>query len=417
MYRYMRAFVICTAISMIVLSACGAPRPSSAEQEMDNSIMATVGDTAITREDIQEELNRIPPYQRTNFETPQGQRVLLEHMVERLLLLQAAEDAGLEEDSFVVAQVEQAMRQVEAAKQRALIQTYYEKMVVDSVEVPEDSILAYYEQHKDDMYHQDNEVKVSHILSETEEDLDQVSQMLESGTAFADVADSLSAHAPTAGRGGELGWVTESSPFPYMGNQPEIAESLFAADSGDVLGPFQTELGYHFFKVNEKKEEGTKPLEQVRESIAQVLRPPLVNNYFQGRVMPSLHERYGVTINEQAFLPDESVPADSLMSMAQGLMERDPQRAVEYFELFLQRFPEHEKAHQAQFLIGFTYSEYLGDYEAAREAFTGVADNYPESELADDAEWMIDNMDRPPEELLPPEGDVDSLIEIEEGTE
>jgi parvulin-like peptidyl-prolyl isomerase len=408
----MRALIVCTVISLAILTACGAPRPASSEQALDSSILATVGDTAITKEDIQEELNRIPPYQRANFETPEGQRVLLNHMIERVLLLEAAVDAGLEDDSFVVAQVEQAMQQVQAAKQRALIQTYYEKMVVDSVVVPEDSILAYYELHKEDMYHQDNQVKVSHILSETEEGLEPIVQMLESGASFEDVADSLSAHIPTAGRGGELGWVTESSPLPYMGNQPEIAESLFAADSGQVVGPFQTELGYHYFLISEKKEEGTKPLEEVRESIAQVLRPPLVNSYFQGTVMPSLHQRYGVTINEQAFLPDESIPADSLMSMAQGLMERDPQRAVEYFQLFLERFPGHEKAHQAQFLIGFTYSEYVGDYDAAREAFAGVVDNYPESELADDAEWMIENMDRPPEELLPPE-EPDSLMGTE----
>ncbi len=94
------------------------------------------------------------------------------------------------------------------------------------------------------------------------------------------------------------------------------------------------------------------------------------------------------------------MPADSLLQSAQNLMETNPETAVEYFKLFIERFPEHERAHQAQFLIGFTYSEQIADYDSAVEAFQAVIDNYPESDFVDDAEWMIQNMGVPPEELL-----------------
>ncbi len=63
--------------------------------------------------------------------------------------------------------------------------------------------------------------------------------------------------------------------------------------------------------------------------------------------------------------------------------------------------PENERCDQAQFLIGFTFSEQLKDYDAARSAFSRLVENYPESELADDAEWMIENMEIPIEEFIP----------------
>jgi outer membrane protein assembly factor BamD (BamD/ComL family) len=49
----------------------------------------------------------------------------------------------------------------------------------------------------------------------------------------------------------------------------------------------------------------------------------------------------------------------------------------------------------------------MRDYDSAREAFRVLVDTYPESELADDAQWMIENMEIPIEEFIP----ADALVE------
>jgi peptidyl-prolyl cis-trans isomerase C len=402
----MRAVLLLVTAILLLTAACGSKQASPADRgagSAEGEVLASVGDTVITRQTIREELEKIPPYQRANFETPEGQRVLLDHLVERQLLLQAAIDAGLEEDSFVVAQVEEAMRQLEAARQRALIQTYYEKVVVDSVDVPEDTILAYYEEHSDDIYHQEAQVKVAHVLTDTEDEAQQVLDAVSGGMEFEAAAESLSTHSPTASAGGEVGWVRAGAPIPYLGSQPELSRTLFETGEGELVGPVETDLGWHVFTVLESREEGTRPLEEVREQIVGALRPGMVNAYFNEEVIPGLRERYAVSINDDAFLPDETVSADSLMTMAQELMERSPEQAVRYFELFLERYPEDERAYQAQFLVGFTYSEYMQDYDAAEEAFQAVLDSYPDSDMADDAEFMLENMQTPADQLIPEE--------------
>ncbi len=404
----MRIFILLASVVILTAAGCGTQDRAGANEADTSRVFATVGNVDITERMINDELNLIPPYQRSSFESPEGKRLLLNHIIERELLLQEAENLGLESDSFVIAQVELAMQQVDAARDRALIQTYYQQQVVDQVQVSEEDIQAYYEDHLDDIYHQEPQVKVSQVLVASPEDTVAVLAALDSGESFETVVEEMSQHEPTRSTGGNMGWVTLNSPMPYLGQQEEIVRHLFEGEVNDVLGPFSTSMGYHFFKITEKKEEGSRPLDEVRESIENTLRPTLVNSYFEETVIPSLRESYGVTVNEEAFLPDESVSADSLFQSAQNMMETNPQTAVEYYRLFIRRFPDHPNAHQAQFLIGFTLSEYMRDYEAAEMAFQKLIDDYPESDFVDDAQWMIENMGIPPESLF-----IDTVDEVE----
>lgn len=397
----MRFICIFAGIMILATVACGTQERVNHGSDADTSrVLATVGEISITEDMINEELNLIPPYQRSSFESPDGKRLLLTHLIERELLLLDAKNLGLEEDSFVVAQVELAMQQVESARDRALLQTYYQQEVVDAVVIPEEDILAYYDDHSDDIYYQEPQVKVSQVIVSSPEASTEVAAALESGEAFESIVETFSVHEPTKASGGDLGWVTINSPMPYIGEQAEISIALFDSNIDDIIGPFSTAMGYHYFIVTDKKDEGTRPLEEVRESIENTLKPTLVNSYFQDTVIPQLRENYNVTVDEDAFLPDESIEPDSLFQSAQNLMESNPEAAVEYYGLFIERFPDHENAHQAQFLIAFTLSEYLGNYDRAAAAFQLLIDNYPESDFVDDAQWMIENMHTPPESLF-----------------
>ena len=407
----MRIVIFLAAIMILTIGACGTQDTVSGAADKDTSmVLATIGDVQVTENMLNKELDLIPPYQRSSFETPEGKRILLNHIIEKELLLLDAQNLGMEEDSFVVAQVELAMRQVDEARERALIQTYYQQEVVDAVVIPETDIEAYYNDHIDDIYHQEPQVKVSQILVMSPEDTAAVQEAHNAGESFESAVEAFSQHEPTKATGGDLGWISINAPMPYLGEQAEISRALFDAEIGDVLGPDSTAMGYHFFTVTDKKEEGTRPLDEVRESIENTLKPTLVNSYFEDTLIPRLKESYGVTINEDIFLPDENISADSLFQSAQNLMESNPETAVEYFKLFIQRFPESENANQAQFLIGFTLSEYLEDYDRAAEAFQQLIDNYPESDFVDDAQWMIENMGTPPESLF-----IETNTDIDEG--
>ena len=50
-------------------------------------------------------------------------------------------------------------------------------------------------------------------------------------------------------------------------------------------------------------------------------------------------------------------------------------------------------------MIGFTYAEELNDYEKARSEFEKFIAKHPNSELANSARWMLQNMDKPAPDL------------------
>lgn len=369
--------------------------------EPDAQVLATVGDSTITREEIESAIASIPYYQREAYDTVEGRQILLGSLIEQELLAQAATGAGMEQDSFVTAQVEMAMEQADMARKSALIQEYYNRFVVEAVQVPEERILEYYNSHSGDIYHRDAQTRFSILVTERGAAQDQAQALIDGGATLDSLAPAMSIHSPTAAVAGDLGWVTPDSPLPYMGGRPDFADELFAAPVGTLLGPWPTELGMTWFEVTEIAEAGTIPLEEVRESIEAALKPEVVNSYLMDTVFPALREKYGVEINEDAFLPPVSIGPDSLLLLAQETMAADPETAVRYFALFLERYPDHEKCDQAAFLKGFTLSERLGDYDNARIAFQEMVDRFPESDLADDARWMMENMDKPIELFIP----------------
>jgi len=366
----------------------------------EGGVYAVISGDPITEDDIQIELDAIPPYQRATYETPEGKRLIVDSMVERDLIRREALEDGLDSDSSVTEQVLQAERQLEETMKGALIQAYYENYVVEAAPIPEDRIVAYYDDHTGDIYRQDPQVRVSVIVTDTQEDINSAVASLEE-MSFEEAVAAYSTHIPSASVQGDLGWVPVNAPLPYITGDLEFAAELYTAEPGTTFGPVRTNLGFTLFRVTDRLQEGVKPFEEVRESIEASLRPSIVNEYLYNTVFPELRERYQVEINEAAFLPSESIGADSLMTLAQQTMATDPETAVSYFRLFISRYPDNERCDQAQFLIGFTFSEQLRDYDAAREAFGVLVEEYPESELADDAQWMIENMEIPIEQFIP----------------
>ena len=83
-------------------------------------------------------------------------------------------------------------------------------------------------------------------------------------------------------------------------------------------------------------------------------------------------------------------PQEELFTLAQDT--EDPLQRLSYYGELIVSYPDGEHADEAQFMIGFIQSEEIGNHEAARNAFQRLLEEYPESELVDSANWMIENM-------------------------
>ncbi|HNY31477.1 MAG TPA: hypothetical protein PKO15_11375 [Fibrobacteria bacterium] len=98
-------------------------------------------------------------------------------------------------------------------------------------------------------------------------------------------------------------------------------------------------------------------------------------------------------VETNAAAPD-SLRAQALFQVGQLYGEQQYyNKSLEAYRSVLQRFPNSGEAYKAQFMIAFTLSEYLKVEKRALAEYRVMLAKYPKSDLADDADWMIRNIE------------------------
>lgn len=89
-------------------------------------------------------------------------------------------------------------------------------------------------------------------------------------------------------------------------------------------------------------------------------------------------------------------PADSLSviflfqtAMHEVEVHDNPQRAIQILEDVASRYPDHPLGERANFLVGFTYSERLRDFDKAVEAYKAYLERYPQGIMAESVRYEL----------------------------
>ncbi|MCM8781487.1 MAG: peptidylprolyl isomerase [Candidatus Omnitrophica bacterium] len=219
---------------------------------------------------------------------------ILNRMIEERLILSEAKKKDIKVDD---AEVEKKLKEVKSKfpseakfmdvlkaedislselKQRYADQIRVSKLVDVEVRkkltVTPSEISQYYEIHKAD-FKQPEQVKLKNILikpgteyedTEAQALAEKILGFLKAGENFDEIALKYS-KGPNADKGGELGFVKRGD------MRQEIEEVIFNLDAGQFSEVIKTDMGYHIFKVEEKKPEGLKRLDEVKDDIEKFL--------------------------------------------------------------------------------------------------------------------------------------------------
>lgn len=94
---------------------------------------------------------------------------------------------------------------------------------------------------------QGEERRVSHLVCRTEEEAKAALVRLRAGEDFAAVTSAVSIDPTALQNGGDLGWMRQKQLARAFG------DPVFAAAPGALVGPFQTNFGWHVAKVTEAR--------------------------------------------------------------------------------------------------------------------------------------------------------------------
>lgn len=142
------------------------------------------------------------------------------------------------------------------------VQKVQEKVTGDAK--PSDKeVQTYYDQNKKAQFSNPERRCVRHILfnKDQKKKAEEVKSQLDDGADFAKLAKKYSQDPGSAEKGGDLGCIGTGETVP------DFEKAVFKADKGDILGPVETQFGYHVIQVTDIKKASVTPLKDVSGDI------------------------------------------------------------------------------------------------------------------------------------------------------
>ena len=151
----------------------------------------------------------------------------------------------------------------------------------------EEEVRAFYDENKETSFTNPEQRCIRHILfNKDQEDLaNDVKGELEDGGDFAALAEEHSQDPSNKDQGGDLGCV------PKGQFVPEFDDAAFGAEEGDLVGPVETEFGFHLIEVTDIRPESEVPFEEAAPQIEESLKGEQQGAEFQTWVQDELKER------------------------------------------------------------------------------------------------------------------------------
>lgn len=288
------AFVLAALLALAAPAAAqqpdGGPAAAGQEQIVDR-VVAVVGDTAITRSEVQEQVFRMRQQGMQLPEDPLARdsvlRSVVDQLVEETMLLEQAKRMGVSVPEQQVEQLandrfsrrrsqfgsdEELRRAVESTGQNMfqfrqsirsqawadLTLNRLRQRLVDQNRLPpasvsEQEIRDFFEQNAAGQRRPGN-ITVDRVMVAPRPDsaaadsaralAEKALEEIESGTAFTVAVRRYSDDTGTREDGGDLGWVRRSDLVPSFG------DAAWAAPPGRPVGPVESRLGYHVVRVD-----------------------------------------------------------------------------------------------------------------------------------------------------------------------
>ena len=197
---------------------------------MEKKILAKVGQKEITNLDVQGAIQGLDPFQAQQFQTEEGQKYVLDDLINQELLYMYAKDNKIDQDE----EFRTEMKRVE----ENVLKQYVINKILTSVKLTEEEKKAFFEAKKQS-FSKPETASAKHILVDSEEKANDILGKINAGeVSFEDAAKEHST-CPSKDAGGDLGT------FGRGQMVPEFENAVFNMNNGEVSGPVKTQFGYH----------------------------------------------------------------------------------------------------------------------------------------------------------------------------
>ena len=328
-----KAFPPQPSAGIIAFAALGLALPSLARAQSKGivveEIVARVNNDAITLSDVQKadqalheeiahDCQGCPPEKMDEIYKDK-QKDLLRDLIDQALLVERAKDMGISVETDVIKRMDEirkqnnlgSMEQLESEVEKQgigwedfksqirnslLTQEVIRREVGSHINIPNDDVKKYYDEHQKD-FNRPEQVVLSEIFLSTEgkspeeiasveKKADDLRNRVVKGEDFNEIAKHFS-EGSTAKDGGELG------PFELGMLSKQLEDVVFKLDKGQMTDVIQTKTGFEVLKVEAHYQAGLQPLDKVENEI--------INRIYSQKMQPTMREYLG-QLREQSYV-------------------------------------------------------------------------------------------------------------------
>lgn len=233
--------------------SCGKP----GKEELGRKELVRINDLSISLEEFRQMSEKQPLEGKMRLLDEKGMRDFLEnYVITREVLYQEARKKGFDKNREILAKVEDFRRAM-------IIDGLIEEMLKGKSEATEDDIQRYYKENKS-LFTEPLEIKIRHIVVNSEPALKEVLMRLSKGESFEKLASTYNIDR-TREDGGNLGYIRRGQMAPSFAQFEEAAFSL--VKKGDISEVVRTPYGFHLIQMEEMRGANLRPFDQVKEKI------------------------------------------------------------------------------------------------------------------------------------------------------
>jgi peptidyl-prolyl cis-trans isomerase C len=285
-----KRLIFCGVFLLFLVSGCERLE----EKGLGEKELVRINNVSISLEEFRQMSEGQPLEGKIRLLNEKGLRDYLDnYVITREVLYQEAKKKGLDKKKEIMAKVEDFRRAM-------VIDALLEEALRGKDEASDSEIQRYYKENED-RFTEPHEVKIRHIVVNSEPILKEVLMKLSKGEGFEKLASTYNIDKSRED-GGNLGYIRRGQLAPSFVQFEEAAFSL--RKKGEISEVIKTVYGYHIIQLDDRKGTALKPFDQVKGKIRFFLQAKKKQDVYLEYVKEA-KSRAKILVNEKLWSEEE----------------------------------------------------------------------------------------------------------------